>query len=224
MTPHNTDPLYLKKEAKRIYDMNRREQNKEAMAIAAVAYYQKNKTAIRAKRAEFEKANPDRLKEQYSRYYYANQAARAASKRAYYKKNRGECLARGAVRYQKNKEAKLLQNRIWYKNNKDSADARRAKWRKENPAKVKFYSHKRISRKLGSAGNEYTSAEHISARFEVFGGRCWMCGSVASSMDHVKPLSKGGSHWPSNLRPACRSCNSQKSAKWPYNTSTKIGA
>ncbi|WP_349257835.1 HNH endonuclease [Iamia sp.] len=46
-----------------------------------------------------------------------------------------------------------------------------------------------------------------------------MCGVEADSIDHVKPLSKGGAHMLSNLRPSCRSCNSRKGARWPFATS-----
>lgn len=56
----------------------------------------------------------------------------------------------------------------------------------------------------------------IQDRWAYYGDRCWMCGNVANVTDHVKPLSKGGAHTLSNLRPACRSCNSRKGNKWPY--------
>lgn len=64
----------------------------------------------------------------------------------------------------------------------------------------------------------FASAAQTQARWDYFGGKCWMCGDVAVEVDHVKPLAKGGSHWPSNLRPACRLCNSKKRAKWPFPT------
>ncbi|MGW8593542.1 HNH endonuclease [Dietzia sp. NPDC055877] len=50
----------------------------------------------------------------------------------------------------------------------------------------------------------------------MFAG-CWICGSVLDEfhVDHVKPLSKGGWHCLSNLRPCCPSCNLRKGAKWP---------
>jgi len=57
----------------------------------------------------------------------------------------------------------------------------------------------------------------IEARVEFYGRRCWICkvGPYAA-LDHVKPLSKGGSNWPANLRPACTPCNSRKGSRWPY--------
>ncbi|MFG1833848.1 HNH endonuclease [Micromonospora chersina] len=45
-----------------------------------------------------------------------------------------------------------------------------------------------------------------------------MCGAEGDVLDHVKPLAKGGSGWPANLRPACNPCNLRKSARWPYPT------
>ena len=58
------------------------------------------------------------------------------------------------------------------------------------------------------------------ARFNYYGGRCWIqgpdCTEVATVMDHVKPVSKGGPHIPSNLRPACVTCNAQKHNHWPF--------
>lgn len=56
--------------------------------------------------------------------------------------------------------------------------------------------------------------EQIEARIAYFGNRCWICGEPATCLDHVKPLKRGGTNWPANLRPACRSCNSRKQARW----------
>lgn len=61
----------------------------------------------------------------------------------------------------------------------------------------------------------FTAAEKAS-RFALWGGRCWMCGiEAATQEDHVKPISKGGSHCLANLRPICHSCNSSKGGRWP---------
>lgn len=63
-------------------------------------------------------------------------------------------------------------------------------------------------------------AVRLQARIDYYGGRCWMCRAPWTCIDHVKPLSRGGSLWPANLRPACTSCNASKHNRWPFTTST----
>ncbi|NYI08373.1 HNH endonuclease [Allostreptomyces psammosilenae] len=41
-------------------------------------------------------------------------------------------------------------------------------------------------------------------------GRCVYCGAVATSVDHVVPRSRGGTHTWDNVVAACRSCNHLK--------------
>lgn len=64
------------------------------------------------------------------------------------------------------------------------------------------------ARRHGAAGD--ATAEQRRARWDYYGGRCWMCGCEAEGMDHVIALSNGGGNWPANLRPACASCNASK--------------
>ncbi|MGD8701285.1 MAG: HNH endonuclease [Desulfosarcina sp.] len=50
-------------------------------------------------------------------------------------------------------------------------------------------------------------------------GRCHYCGrqtpAVALTMDHVVPLARGGKSTKGNLVPACKPCNTKKSALLP---------
>ena len=77
----------------------------------------------------------------------------------------------------------------------------------------KQISFRRRARLAKSSGYLYTTAQHILWRWEMWGGRCYVCGAVATATDHVKPLARGGSHYPSNLRPICLTCNSSKGAR-----------
>jgi 5-methylcytosine-specific restriction endonuclease McrA len=62
---------------------------------------------------------------------------------------------------------------------------------------------------------DFTPAQK-AARFALWGGHCWMCGIAdATEEDHVKPISTGGSHCLSNLRPICKRCNTTKRGAWP---------
>ena len=97
------------------------------------------------------------------------------------------------------------------------SDQRRAyssAWTTANPEANRAKEALRRGRSRGAAG-VHTAAD-LLARWSMWGGRCWMCGAMATCTDHVKPLAKGGSNWPANLRPACKLCNSRKQAMWPY--------
>jgi 5-methylcytosine-specific restriction endonuclease McrA len=74
---------------------------------------------------------------------------------------------------------------------------------------VNFRRSQYVRRHLNAAGN--ATPTQLKARWDFYGGLCYLCGLIATAMDHVIPLNKGGSNWPANLRPACKKCNSQKS-------------
>jgi 5-methylcytosine-specific restriction protein A len=41
----------------------------------------------------------------------------------------------------------------------------------------------------------------------------WGCGRVATTVDHVVPLARGGDSGTGNLMPSCKSCNSSRGAR-----------
>lgn len=53
----------------------------------------------------------------------------------------------------------------------------------------------------------------LESKLEYYGYKCYLCGSEYEQVDHVIPVSRGGSNLPANLRPICRSCNSWKNNK-----------
>lgn len=42
---------------------------------------------------------------------------------------------------------------------------------------------------------------------------CRMCGQVATDVDHIIPIRRGGTHHPLNLQPLCRSCHNRKTRR-----------
>jgi len=112
-----------------------------------------------------------------------------------------------------NREHRLevqLRCRRYYMTHVKNQEASNA-WKRAHPEKRRAWNTQRQARKHGAAG--YATAEQIAARITYYGGRCWMCGAPATEIDHVIPLARGGSNWPANLRPACRSCNARKGAR-----------
>ena len=70
----------------------------------------------------------------------------------------------------------------------------------------------RRARIKGAPGD--CSVEQLRGRIDYYGGMCSYC-KVApfEHIDHAIPVSRGGSNWPSNLRPACSGCNLRKWTK-----------
>lgn len=138
----------------------------------------------------------------------------------------------------------------WHKNNKGKTNAASARWRDKYPHKVKAYSAQyytdnkeemrakfkaymtpernsyymrlRRDRKRGAKG--ICTFAQLQARIDYYGGLCWICGDPMQAIDHVKPLAKGGTEWPANLRPICTSCNSKKRDLWPYSPTSRASS
>ncbi len=89
-----------------------------------------------------------------------------------------------------------------------------AKWRERHPDKALNIIHRR--RCIVESGD--VPAAEWAATLALYGHRCAYCrkGEVKLTIDHVLPLSKGGTHTPDNVVPACGSCNSAKGDRlWP---------
>lgn len=82
-------------------------------------------------------------------------------------------------------------------------------YRRLPPDKRHTLTHKRRAESYGVEHAEY-SRTAILARW---GHRCAYCSAPASHLDHVEPLSKGGTDTESNIVPACARCNLSKGAK-----------
>jgi 5-methylcytosine-specific restriction endonuclease McrA len=110
-------------------------------------------------------------------------------------------------------------NRAYYLRNREDVKEKTKRWTRENAEAARTIArhkaHRRRARRADAKG-DYTESQW-QARLAYYGYRCYLCGvdwfsldSFDRTIDHVIPLSQGGTNWPANLRPACRSCNSSK--------------
>lgn len=183
-------------------------------------YLERNREAIHARQKKFREENPELVSER---------------KRKYYEENR-EYILEWMGKYQKaHAQYYRDQARQWYLDNRERALAYRKAWSAapENREKIRGYRRKHsrteLGRKSSAEGARRRRAkarslptipftrEQLEQRVEYYGGKCWICGEADyEHMDHVKPISKGGAHMLSNLRPACAACNLSKFNKWPW--------
>jgi len=78
-----------------------------------------------------------------------------------------------------------------------------------------YYNRLRVCRQKNVEGS-FTLAEWEALKMK-FRYMCLCCKKcepeITLSVDHIVPISKGGSNFIENIQPLCRSCNSRKSVK-----------
>lgn len=134
---------------------------------------------------------------------------------------RPECNVCRAKWRAENKETIASRNKAWREKNKDYDNATSAQWRKDNPERYKEQmrnwrknnkqrkrelEHRRRTRKQNNGVCSITPKD-----MRYLEGPCAYCGSTENiTMDHVVPISRGGTHGIGNLVPCCSNCNSHK--------------
>lgn len=133
--------------------------------------------------------------EQCRARYGRNAEQRRAEGVRYYRENRKRILARIAA-------APSTRNRQYEK-----------EYRQKNARKYREYQNLRRSRIKATEVEPFT-VEDVLVRD---GSVCYLCEKVLGrdevSLEHVAPLSRGGSHTLNNVRIACLPCNRRKGAR-----------
>jgi len=146
-------------------------------------------------------ANPDATKAALARYKQKHPERIKAISKAYYEKN-ADLLA--------------AKNREWYQRNSEYAKSKSREWREANVERVRATLNTlRVNR--NKAVGSFT-AQDVAKLRDKQGDVCAGCFSGLSAgyhVDHIIPLSKGGTSWPENLQLLCPTCNRRKGRKMP---------
>ncbi len=167
----------------------------------------------------------------YAEFYKGQSSCKtcaSAENRAYREKRRVELAERQRQRHLANPELGRQRNAQWRRENAQYDYERKLKWRRENleyvAARQRSYvmakspeeraainrdvKHRRRARQ---AGNQIFPVTKAQLR-ELAAGDCVYCGGPGGTVDHIRPVAKGGAHHLANLVPACQFCNSSKKA------------
>lgn len=135
---------------------------------------------------------------------------------ARYREEKGDAIrAHDRQRYAADAETKREWHRNHYAANIEAKREKAARWRKSNP------DAKRASNRNRKALHRNAEGTHTAADIDALriaqGYCCGICAadlSVAGEhVDHMTPLSRGGSNSPDNLMLLCPPCNLRKNAR-----------
>lgn len=170
----------------------------------------------RARGLRWYHANKDSAREANRAWCAANREKRLEHRRKSYWKTRDPEAIRARAKRKRleNPEINRRGTKAWREKNRDKMRALVSAWAKANPDKIQAGQATRRALKKSTADGTVT-AKAWAALKSAANNRCTYCGEtfVRLTMDHVIPLSRGGTHTLSNIVPACSSCNSRKNTK-----------
>lgn len=169
---------------------------------------------------------------QERREYLEENAERVAAGKRRWRQNNPDKVAEHKKRnYDKQKEHYRNYKARWYQLNRKrirskpvspeqrkEASERSCRWAKLNPEKSLNHSHMRRARIKSNGGAGFFKADR-ELQMKAQGGNCWWCGKPMGddvTIEHIRPIVRGGMHDPRNIVLVHKSCNCSKKDKLPH--------
>lgn len=157
-----------------------------------------------AREREREAAHPGQAKARSDRWVEKHRVEHNENNRRSKEKRRVANLAYNAAYREAHREKLRLAGRVYSASHPEQHKATTRTWRARRK----------------NAGGSHTAAD-VARQTTAQKGRCFWCRKPlpvgkARHVDHVMPLSRGGSNGPENIVIACQTCNQRKSWKLPH--------
>jgi 5-methylcytosine-specific restriction endonuclease McrA len=200
--------------------------NPEAKRAYNAAYHATHREQIREQKRAWNADNREKRLSYFAAWRAANPERVRANNAAYLAANREERRAACAAYYAANRENLCAAKSVYYVANRETVRAYKAAWRAANPENILSRNRNRRALKKRAGGKH--SAADILALFKLQRGKCahpWCVKRLTSGyhVDHVIPLSRGGSNDRKNLALLCQPCNNQKWAHHPIDFAQRHG-
>lgn len=172
---------------------------KDCMNAKARSDYPRRKDAIQASGRLWRQRNPDKWKRKNDEW----------------RLNHPERVRElGRNWYHRHPEQSKALSRKYRRENPEKVRESRRAYAKANPEKIRARTLTRIARKKGAEG--HYSGLDVKNLYSEQDGLCAYCGIRLFEkyhVEHVAPLSRGGSNWVTNLVLTCQDCNLSKHDK-----------
>ena len=224
------------KQCQKEYNKQNHEQNKEARKEYNKQWRELNKEHVKEYNRKYNKQyreqNKEYIKEYTKQYYKQNQEYHKEYAKQYREGNKELCKIRCKQWRENNKEHNKELNKQWRELNKEYRKEYGKQYREENQEHIKEYNKQyhqspqgqvsQFNRKCRRRTREQNQGNGIITEqwlecMKFFEFRCAYSGQKLSkgtrSLDHIKPVSKGGEHDIWNLVPMDRILNCSKRDK-----------
>ena len=216
---------FIGKSCKRDHISERR--TTDGVCVACVhaltnAWKTANRDKINADERQSRLRDPETHKARTTRYLATDKAK--AVRRAYYLANVETIKQRAKDWKEQNPERSLELRKAYYEANKEYIVGKVAEWHAANPDGQRTRG-RNYRAKLHAAEGSHTR-EQIAALHDSQGGKCVYCRVSLKNgyhADHIRPLSKGGSNWITNIQLTCGPCNNRKRATDPIEFAQRLG-
>lgn len=191
--------------------------NKERIKAKVRTYAQENKEKLRAYNRAYREEHLDQVKAKTRAWYFRNRAKVLAYQKAYAAAHR-EKLA-SYFRSRMGSDPKHPEDRLRPEVIRRREQLRKATlaWALENPDKIKAYKVASEGTRRARKRGAYIEEVDPRTLYDMSLGICGICGKALKyedmSIDHIIPLSKGGSHSYANTQAVHRICNTKKGTR-----------
>lgn len=199
-------------------------QCKACDAVYRKRHYDANPAMHRARSAEYRKRNQEKVQRSLRIWRAENKDKVRASHRAWCIKNEDRVKANRRAYYEARKSSFAERMASYYAANKAYFSEANRRWRQshrlEQQARVRS---NKVARRTAAGSFSKANISRIKAAQR---NRCAYCRTALRPgfhIDHIRPISKGGSNLPCNLQLLCASCNHSKKDRLPEVHARSLG-
>lgn len=197
-------------EIKPLSEFNRRNDRKSGFTSAC-------KDCNRKMCHQYGLRNSDHLRVKKHAKYWENPQLARNRKNSWYAAHKKKIGEQSRIRYWSHPDKFRDKARRWARNHSEKHNKNARNWRRAHPIHVRTYAARRRAMTRQADGS-HTPAE-ITEQYKRQRGKCYYCQCKLGDkyhVDHVVPLSRGGSNSIDNLVLACPECNLRKQDKLPH--------